>query len=645
MAAVQGTDRPIGWPVVLGAVLMAALGIVLRQSEPPLPGFAEQELFTQIGAAVFGLAALFLALGTLAHLLGLTLLRRRPERGESEWLLAPDDLRQLRLAGIWAIGWAITAALQTPFAGANSIGVPVRYAFTDLSSFLSGTQTTPTWLFTALGALVLGICCLIGRSWPSAIAGVWLSLLLSLPTVVTAQVSVGRDHDFATDAATIGTPAFLLAGAAAWAFLHRGDDSVAAATRTRRIVAVAGLLALLLRIGIGVFELAGTAPWASRYGIVMLIGLLLLAALPLTALGSWNRRRARIAVTLAGLSLGNQVALLALFPPRFRVPQTDQENYLGFNLPNPPMLPELLGPGRPNLLLATVALTAIVLYLLGWLRLRRRGIEWPVVRTICWALGWLLICYAATSGLWEYGSAMFSYHMLVHVTLNMLAPVLLVLGGPVTLALRVGHPAAVDGLQTVRDGVEAIMGWRVLGVLAHPLLVWAAFVGSLYVLYLTPLFDLGMRFHWSHQLMTFHFLITGFFYYAVVIGVDQPPRPLPHIARLGYVFAAMPFHAFFAVIVMSAEVIIGADFYPLLGLTWGPDLATDQELGGQLTWALGEFPLLVVVVALLIQWFRQDNREARRKDRAMDAGYDDAYEEYQRTLAALAEQDRRRESR
>lgn len=109
----------------------------------------------------------------------------------------------------------------------------------------------------------------------------------------------------------------------------------------------------------------------------MLIGLLLLAALPLTALGSWNRRRARIAVTLAGLSLGNQVALLALFPPRFRVPQTDQENYLGFNLPSPPMLPELLGPGRPNLLLATVALTAIVLYLLGWLRLRRGGISGP----------------------------------------------------------------------------------------------------------------------------------------------------------------------------------------------------------------------------------------------------------------------------
>jgi putative copper resistance protein D len=48
------------------------------------------------------------------------------------------------------------------------------------------------------------------------------------------------------------------------------------------------------------------------------------------------------------------------------------------------------------------------------------------------------------------------------------------------------------------------------------------------------------------------------------------------------------------------------------------DPLSDQRLGGGIAWAAGEIPLLVVVVALLIQWARQDEREARRRDRRAD---------------------------
>jgi putative copper resistance protein D len=140
--------------------------------------------------------------------------------------------------------------------------------------------------------------------------------------------------------------------------------------------------------------------------------------------------------------------------------------------------------------------------------------------------------------------------------------------------------------------------------------------------------------------MAVHFLITGYLFYWLVIGVDRAPRPLPHIAKLGYVFAAMPFHAFFAVAVLSGGAIIGQNFYVSLDLHWLTDLAAQQRAGGQVTWATGEIPLFIVIIALVGQWFNQDQREARRKDRAADAGLDDSLDAYNEMLAALAARDR-----
>jgi cytochrome c oxidase assembly factor CtaG len=102
----------------------------------------------------------------------------------------------------------------------------------------------------------------------------------------------------------------------------------------------------------------------------------------------------------------------------------------------------------------------------------------------------------------------------------------------------------------------------------------------------------------------------------------------------------MPFHAFFAVAVLSGGAIIGQNFYLSLGLPWLHDLAAQQRAGGQVTWATGEIPLFIVIIALVGQWFRQDQREARRKDRAADSGHDDSLAAYNEMLAALAARDR-----
>jgi putative copper resistance protein D len=102
-------------------------------------------------------------------------------------------------------------------------------------------------------------------------------------------------------------------------------------------------------------------------------------------------------------------------------------------------------------------------------------------------------------------------------------------------------------------------------------------------------------------------------------------------------FAAMPFHAFFGVILMSKQTVIGEAFYSRLHLPWVGDLLTDQRLGGGIAWASGEIPVLLVLVALLVQWARQDEREAKRRDRREAVTGDEELNAYNAMLKNLAD--------
>ncbi len=174
--------------------------------------------------------------------------------------------------------------------------------------------------------------------------------------------------------------------------------------------------------------------------------------------------------------------------------------------------------------------------------------------------------------------------------------------------------------------------------LTHPLITLPLFVGSYYALYFSNLFEASLNQHWAHLAMNAHFLLVGWLFFWPLIGVDPAPRRLPPVARLGgVVFASVPFHAFFGVALMSSNEIIGGTFYRGgLGLPWVPDLMRDQQLGGGLTWASGEVPLLLVIIVLLVQWSRHDERSARRDDRRADADDDADLKAYNAMLNRLA---------
>jgi cytochrome c oxidase assembly factor CtaG len=291
----------------------------------------------------------------------------------------------------------------------------------------------------------------------------------------------------------------------------------------------------------------------------------------------------------------------------------------------------------PSPFFVTLIAVLFVLYAAGVIRLARRGDRWPVPRGLSFLAGLAVLFAATCTGLAQYGMYLFSAHMLQHMILSMAAPLFLLLGGPITLALRALHPAT-PGRTGPRELLLSLLHSRFARIVSAPLFTLPLFIASLYGLYFTPLFDALMRSAAGHDFMLVHFLGVGLLFFWPIMGVDPAPHRSPYVIRILELFAAMPFHAFFGVAVMMSSSLITTTFaHP--PAAWGVNPASDQATGGGLAWAFGEVPTLIVLLVLFMQWSRSDEREARRKDRKADRDGDLELSDYNAYLAGLAARD------
>lgn len=290
--------------------------------------------------------------------------------------------------------------------------------------------------------------------------------------------------------------------------------------------------------------------------------------------------------------------------------------------------PEPLSPARllteadlvswPALLLVLAA----GLYCYGVVRLRRRGHRWPVERTVAFVVAGLgAIAVATVSGLTAYDHSLLSAHMVQHMLLGMVAPVCLALGAPVTLALRTlpGRP---------RRALLAVLHSPPARLLSFPLVAFAIFVVSPFVLYFTGLYRLSLENGLVHEWTHLHFLLAGCLFFWPLIGLDPLPGRWPHPGRVLLMLLMVPFHTVLGLTIMQSATLLAGDWYPSLGLTWADPLA-DQRLAGGILWAGGELVSVAVLGVLVAQWIRASEREARRIDRELDRA-----EEAERTRMA-----------
>lgn len=299
----------------------------------------------------------------------------------------------------------------------------------------------------------------------------------------------------------------------------------------------------------------------------------------------------------------------------------------------PPSLENMLRWHTDPMFLPLTVLAA-VLYLVGAVRLARRGDRWPIGRTLSFFLGLLVFLGVTCSGLAEYGMYMFSSHMLQHMILSMVTPVFILLGAPITLALRAIRPAK-PGRTGPRELIMVVLHSRFARVVSSPLFTLPLFIVSLYGLYFTSLFDTLMSSETGHDLMLVHFLMVGLLFFWPIMGVDPAPHRSPYVIRILELFAAMPFHAFFGISVMMSSSLITTAFASPPA-SWGVSPADDQNTAGALAWGFGELPTLIVLLVLFAQWRKSDEREAVRKDRQADRDGDSELNDYNDYLAGLA---------
>ena len=288
---------------------------------------------------------------------------------------------------------------------------------------------------------------------------------------------------------------------------------------------------------------------------------------------------------------------------------------VGFPAPAAPNFARILTVYDPDALMIAILITLVALYIKGVVILKKRGDAWPVGRTISFALGIAAIDFATSGGLGVYALFSFQYHMIAHMILGMLAPIGLVLGAPLTLALRTLPQGRTPEERGVRGSLLAALHSRYSVVITNPVVALALFDGSLFVLYFTNLFGDLMQNHAGHFFMNLHFLLAGYLFFHVIIGIDPNPRKVPHVVRIVILFAAMSIHAFFAISLLATSTLIDGGYYKSIATPWVTDLLADQHAAGSVAWAMGEIPVLLAITATFIQWMRDDTRETKRIDR------------------------------
>lgn len=667
--AAPSQRRALVWPVLAGVAALAGctaagIGTLSLASALTATGLPDPGPVTTLGlpfVRAAGEIAAVLAVGSFLFAAFLV----PPQRSG---VLDADGYRALRLGTVASGVWAVCAALLVPLTISDVSGrAVVDIGPARIWSLAGLIATASAWRWTAILAAVITVASLSVLRWSWTPVLLAASVLTLIPLGLTGHSSAGGSHDLATNGLLIH-----LVAASLWAggllallahALRGGAHTGLAARRFSSIalwcwvaMALSGLVNALVRVQPG--DLLSTG--YGRLVVAKFVALCLLGGV------GWRQRRVSVAAlqadpsppraraalarlalieaALFGLTFGIAVGLsrTAPPPPPARLPSVPEAE-IGYDFDGPPTVARVLFDWRFDLIFGTAAIVLAALYVAGLVRLRRRGDRWPPGRTMSWLLGCLALLFVTSSGIGRYMPAMFSMHMVVHMCLSMLVPILLALGAPVTLALR-ALPAA--GRSSGHQDPPGMREWLLAGLhsrfsrfLTNPVVATVLFVAGFYGLYLSNLFDITASSHAGHLAMNLHFLLSGYLFYWVVIGVDPTPRPIPPLAKVAVVFASLPLHAFFGVVLMGTKKVLGADYYRSLGLSWHTDLLGDQRLGGGIAWSAGEFPLVIVMLALLVQWARSDRRTAKRLDRAADRDDDAELAAYNAMLSRLAQRE------
>ena len=659
-------SRPWASPtVIVGASLVALiLGLTLGGGgwTPAPDGLPDAGPLVGWGLPLSRLAELLLGILTVSALLYAAMLGPTGREG-----VVSSTGRAALIRASWAgCAWAGVSVLTAALTLSSVLAVPLVEAVSPSVFLTYAWDLSPSHslLLTALLALLVGVGSLLTTSVIASFGWLVVSLVaVGFPALSGHAAGLG-DHALAITsgiihqvAATLWCAGVVALTGAAW---RRDSQLVDTARRFGTLATwVVAVLVLSGALSAATHLSSPSQLVTTSYGLILLAKVAVLAVLLVIAqrlrgrllpgvasgVAAAFRKLLLLEVGLLAVALGLAVSLARTPTPRaVTAVLSPGEELIGYPYPPAPSFSSVLLGWHPDAFFLLAGLLAGGLYLAAALRLRARGDRWPWGRTLAWLLGVAVLVWATNAGVAAYSPVSFSLHMAQHMTLAMLAPILLVLGGPFTLALR-ALPPSKDGRMGARELIVWALHSPLAKVFTNPFVVLAIYTVGLYGMYYTSLFGTLMSTHLGHVVMSGHFLLAGYLFYWVIIGIDPLPRPLPHWAKLVLLLVSMVVHSFFALPIMSASSPMASDWFARVQPPWITDLLADTHVAGGIAWGFGEIPALVVLVALSVQWAKDDTKIARRRDRQVDRDGDHELEAYNARLAALAVADEARAAR
>lgn len=251
----------------------------------------------------------------------------------------------------------------------------------------------------------------------------------------------------------------------------------------------------------------------------------------------------------------------------------------------------LVGPFWLPLLLL---IPATVAYVVGVIRLTRRGDHWPLSQSVWGAVGLGVLTASLMPPLVD--TMDFPVHVAQHLMLAMLAPLGLALSAPVTLALRTLPCGAHHRLL-------AVVHSRFARVVTFAPLILVLEVGGMYAYYLTPLFAGSHQHPWLHVAVHTHMLLAGCLLSWYLVGRDPMPSRASIRTSLIVLFLAAGSHDLLAKLMYADLLPHGA----------GP--AEQIHAGAQIMFYGGDAIELALAIALLLRWYSRAGRQIARERR------------------------------
>ena len=259
-----------------------------------------------------------------------------------------------------------------------------------------------------------------------------------------------------------------------------------------------------------------------------------------------------------------------------------------------PSAGSLLGQWTTSPLADLLLALAAVAYLLGVCRVAAAGGYWPVRRTVAAAVAVVLLAVSLNSALAVYATALVWAHMLVHLLLIMVVPVLALWARPVQLLHEVCGPRG-------RARVERVTRSRVVALATNPLLAVPAYTATLVLTHLTGFQEVMLDHAWVMDAETLLYLVVGYLTFASVVGSPLLRQHLSHPLRFVVLAVSMGADTLVGVVLMLTPTAI-APGYAAARDGWGPSALADQGAAGSVMWFAGDGLMMVLMLVVAGQW-------------------------------------------